>query len=82
MRRRGVSSERRRSSCSSLHFQTDKVSHLQITDNDQFGVYDIYVTRIHKNIVFDCGHFDILSCLFYKQYLEMPHVRWLIKVNT
>ena len=51
-----------------LHFQTDKVPHLQITANDQFDLYDFYVTRIHK---FHRGHFDICIVSFCKQYLEI-----------
>ena len=53
-----------------LHFQTDKVSRLQITANDQFGVYDFYVTRIHKILSLTVDTLTFLSCLFYKQYLE------------
>ena len=51
-----------------LHFQTDKVSHLQITANDQFALYDFYVTKNHKILCLTVDTF--LSCLFYKQYLE------------
>ena len=53
-----------------LHFQTDKVFHLQITANDKFALYDFFVTRIHKLLCFTVDTYTFLSCLFYKQYLE------------
>ena len=52
------------------HFQTDKVSHLQITANDQFALYDFYVTRIHEILRLTVDTLTFLSGLFYKQYLE------------
>ena len=53
-----------------LYLQTDKVSHLQITANDQFGLYDFYVTRIHKILCLTVDTLTFLSCLFHKHYLE------------
>ena len=53
-----------------LHFQTDKVSHLQITANDQFALYDFYVTINHKILCLTVDTLTFLSCLFYEQYLE------------
>ena len=53
-----------------LHYQTDKVSYLQITAIDHFGLCDFYVTRIHKILCLTVDTLTFLSCLFYKQYLE------------
>ena len=51
-----------------LHFQTDKISHLQITANGQWPIWFIWFLREYdsQDIVYDRGHWHFYYVFFYK----------------